>query len=133
MAKNIVNTYMRIYVDIHYMKMFLYFKFYVNWHKINRVMAIYIFYPFHLIPPRFILKSHITLKPRIWDMPADMWVLDPSRHMWKYHRWHHKGLKLAKNVCCSQASSIFQGKPKFITTTQNISSKLEIKMITLFY
>ena len=31
-----------------------------------------------------------------------------------------------------QASPIFKGEPKFLTTTQSISSKLEILLIALF-
>ena len=37
-----------------------------------------------------------------------------------------------KKAFRSQESPIFKGEPKFLTTTQSISSKLEISMIALF-
>ena len=40
---------MRIYMVIHDMKMYLSSKFHVNQHNNKRVMAIYIFNPFHLM------------------------------------------------------------------------------------
>ena len=42
MAKNIAITYMRMYMDIHCMKMYLSSKFYVNWRINKRVMEILI-------------------------------------------------------------------------------------------
>ena len=42
MAKNIAITYMRMYMDIHCMKMYLSSKFHVNWRINKRVMEILI-------------------------------------------------------------------------------------------
>ena len=45
MAKNIAITYMRMYMDIHCMKMYLSSKFHVNWRINKRVMEILILMP----------------------------------------------------------------------------------------
>jgi len=40
--KNIAITYLRMYMNIHCMKMYLSYKFHVNWHINKRVMGILI-------------------------------------------------------------------------------------------